>query len=62
MSESTSLPASTIHRFLKWNKEADEFMVNEYNPDFSKFIIVDEVSMIDNRLMNSLLRGLTNNI
>ncbi|MBR6690803.1 MAG: ATP-dependent RecD-like DNA helicase [Bacilli bacterium] len=62
MSESTSLPASTIHRFLKWNKELDEFMVNEYNPDFSNLIIVDEVSMIDNRLMNSLLRGLTNNI
>ena len=62
MSESTGLPASTIHRFLKWNKEADEFMVNEYNPDFSNLIIVDEVSMIDNRLMNSLLRGLTNNI
>lgn len=62
MSESTNLPASTIHRFLKWNKESDEFMVNEYNPDFSNLIIVDEVSMIDNRLMNSLLRGLTNNI
>ena len=62
MSESTGLPASTIHRFLKWNKEADEFMINEYNPDFSNLIIVDEVSMIDNRLMNSLLRGLTSNI
>ncbi len=62
MSESTGLPASTIHRFLKWNKDADEFMVNEYNPDFSNLIIVDEVSMIDNRLMNNLLRGLTNNI
>ena len=62
MSEATNLPASTIHRFLKWNKEADEFMVNEYNPDFSNLIIVDEVSMIDNHLMNSLLRGLTNNI
>ena len=62
MSESTSLPASTIHRFLKWNKEADEFMINEYNPDNSNLVIVDEVSMIDNRLMNSLLRGLTNNI
>jgi len=62
MSESTGLPATTIHRFLKWNKEADEFMVNEYNPDFSNLIIVDEVSMIDNHLMNSLLRGLTNNI
>lgn len=62
MSESTLLPASTIHRFLKWNKELDEFIVNEYNPDFSNLIIVDEVSMIDNRLMNNLLRGLTNNI
>ena len=62
MSESTGLPASTIHRFLKWNKEADEFMINEYNPDYSNLIIVDEVSMIDNKLMNSLLRGLTNNI
>jgi len=37
-------------------------MINEYNPDFSNLIIVDEVSMIDNRLMNSLLRGLTNNM
>lgn len=62
MSESTLLPASTIHRFLKWNKELDEFIVNEYNPDFSNLIIVDEVSMIDNRLMSNLLKGLTNNI
>ena len=62
MSESTNLPATTIHRFLKWNKETDEFMINEYNLDFSNLIIVDEVSMIDNKLMNSLLRGLTNNI
>ena len=62
MSESTNLPATTIHRFLKWNKELDEFMVNEYDPDPSNLIIVDEVSMIDNKLMASLLRGLTNNI
>ena len=62
MSESTNLPATTIHRFLKWNKELDEFMVNEYDPDYSNLIIVDEVSMIDNKLMASLLRGLTTNI
>ena len=62
MSESTLIPASTIHRFLKWNKETDEFLINEYNPDYSNLVIVDEVRMIDNRLMNSLLRGLTNNI
>ena len=51
MSESTGLPATTIHRFLKWNKETDEFMINEYNPDFSNLIIVDEVSMIDTILL-----------
>lgn len=62
MSESTTYPATTIHRFLKWNKESNEFGVNEFNPDFSNLIIVDEVSMIDNNLMDSLLRGLTKNI
>lgn len=62
MSESTSLPASTIHRFLKWNKETNKFMVDEYNPDYSKLIIVDEVSMIDINLLSSMLNGLTNNI
>ena len=62
MSESTLMPASTIHRFLKWNKDTNTFMVDEYNPDFSRLIIVDEVSMIDNILMSSLLRGLTSDI
>lgn len=62
MSESTSLPASTIHRFLKWNKDNNKFAVNEYNPDYSKMIIVDEVSMIDISLFDSLLKGLTNDI
>jgi len=46
MSESTDFPASTIHRFLKWNRENNRFAINEYNPDFSKLIIIDEVSMI----------------
>lgn len=62
MSESTGYPATTIHRFLKWNKESNEFGINEFNPDFSHLIIVDEVSMIDNYLMDSLLRGLTKKI
>lgn len=62
MSEATNYPATTIHRFLRWNKESDEFMVNEYDPDFSHLIIVDEVSMIDNNLMGNLLKGLTDNI
>ena len=62
LSESTGLPASTIHRFLKWNRDSNTFNVNEYNPDFSHLIIIDEVSMIDVSLFDSLLKGLTNNI
>ena len=62
MSESTFLPASTIHRFLKWNKETNEFMVNETNKADNTLIIVDEVSMIDINLFDSLLKGLTSNI
>ncbi len=62
LSEATNFPASTIHRFLKWNKDNNTFAVNEYNPDFSHLIIVDEVSMIDVPLMDSLLKGLTDNI
>lgn len=62
MSESTEFPASTIHRFLKWNRENNRFAINEYNPDFSKLIIIDEVSMIDLPLMDSLLKGLTEDI
>lgn len=62
MSEATNMPASTIHRFLRWDKESNSFNINEYDKDYSKLIIVDEVSMIDLNLFASLLRGLTNDI
>ena len=62
LSESTLLPAMTIHRFLKWDKENDTFSVNEYMPSNCRYIIVDEVSMIDNTLMASLLRGLKDDV
>ena len=62
MCEKTNLPATTIHRFLKWNKDNNEFQINEYNKNYHKLIIVDEMSMIDNFLFASLLRGLTANI
>ncbi len=62
MSESTLLPASTIHRFLKWNKDTNEFMVNETNKVKCKLVIIDEVSMIDISLFDSLFKGLTSNI
>ena len=62
LAESTLLKSSTIHRFLKWDKDNNNFGVNEYNKDFSKLIIVDEVSMVDTLLLDSLFKGLTNNI
>ena len=61
MSEATLLPASTIHRFLRWNKESNKFQVNEYNKSNAEFVIIDESSMIDTYLMDSLLRGLNAN-
>ena len=62
MSESTLMPAFTIHKFLKWNKETNEFSVNEFNKDTHHLIIVDEFSMVDLLLFDNLLKGLTRNI
>ena len=56
--EATNYPASTIHRFLKWNKDTNRFQVNEYNKSDCKIVIVDEVSMLDTILFSSLLKGL----
>lgn len=58
ISESTNLPAMTIHRFLKWNKETDKFAINEYNKSEVELVIVDEASMIDISLFNHLLNGI----
>lgn len=61
MSEATNLRASTIHRFLKWQKETNKFQVNEYNKSDVEFVIIDEASMIDTYLMASLLKGISVN-
>ena len=61
MSETTLLRASTIHRFLKWQKETNKFQVNEYNKSKVEMVIIDEASMIDTYLMASLLKGLSAN-
>ena len=62
MSLSTSLPAMTIHRYLKWNKDTNSFGVNEYNKNYHRLVIVDEVSMIDVMLFDALLKGISSNI
>lgn len=59
MSEATNLPASTIHRFLKWNKDTNKFQINEYNRSKVEFVLIDEASMIDTYLFSNLLKGLS---
>ena len=58
MMETTGLSASTIHKYLGWDKDSNSFNVNEYSPRGEKYIIVDEVSMIDTLLMEALLKGI----
>lgn len=62
MSDSCLYPASTIHRYLKWNKETEEFLVNEKNKSNAEFVIVDESSMIDVSLMANLFKALKSNV
>ena len=62
MSEACLYPASTIHRYLKWNKETGEFQYNEHNKVHAEFIIVDETSMIDIDLMANFFKAMPRNI
>lgn len=62
MSEACLYPASTIHRYLKWNKETLEFGYNERNKAKAEFVIIDEVSMIDTELLASFFKAMPSNI
>ena len=61
ISEATLFNASTIHRFLKWNKDTNKFQINEYNKSKVEFVIIDESSMIDTLLLDALIKGLSSN-
>ena len=56
MSEATGKEAKTIHRLLEYNP-AEGYGRNEDNPLEGGVLIVDESSMIDVILMNSLLKA-----
>jgi exodeoxyribonuclease V alpha subunit len=60
LSESTQQEAKTIHRLLELNFNNSEryFAFDENNPLDADTVIVDEVSMVDEFLFNSLLRAL----
>ncbi len=62
MSDLTNFPASTIHRYLKWDKNTGKFEYNEYNKHTEKLIIIDETSMIDTELFSALLDGIRDDV
>ncbi|EIJ78984.1 helicase, RecD/TraA family protein [Bacillus methanolicus PB1] len=61
MSESTGLPALTVHRLLGWNG-TEGFDRNEDYPLEGKLLIVDETSMVDVWLANQLFKALPEQI
>lgn len=61
MTESTGLPAVTIHRLLRWNG-AEGFEHNEDQPLEGKILIIDETSMVDIWLAHQLFKSLPDNI
>ena len=61
MSEVTHMEAKTIHRLLEM-KPPQGFQRNENNPLEGDVLIVDECSMIDIILMNSLLKAMPDNM
>ena len=60
--EATNFSAFTIHKFLKWDKETDTFQINKFNKSDAKIVIIDESSMVDIFLFNSLLEGLNDDV
>ncbi|HEY6228379.1 MAG TPA: ATP-dependent RecD-like DNA helicase [Verrucomicrobiae bacterium] len=56
LSESTGLPAQTIHRLLE--VQSGGFNRNQGNPLDGDLLVVDETSMIDVPLMSSLMKAL----
>lgn len=61
LSEATHRFAKTIHRLLAYNPREKGFTKNEQNPIRTDVLILDEVSMIDVLLMQSLLKAISKN-
>ncbi len=57
LSETARRPASTIHRLLAFSPQNGSFQRNEENPLPLEMLVVDEASMLDLLLTNSLLKA-----
>jgi exodeoxyribonuclease V alpha subunit len=60
MSEITHKKAFTIHSILEMDFTSNQFKRNERNPLSCDLLIIDEASMIDTKLMYSLLKAVPN--
>jgi exodeoxyribonuclease V alpha subunit len=60
MSEATGMEARTIHRLLEVDPKTGGFRRCEDNPLPCDLLVVDETSMVDVLLMNSLLKAVPN--
>ncbi len=58
MSEATGEEAKTIHRLLEYGGDEDTFARSEEYPLEADCVIVDEMSMVDVKLMRGLLRAI----
>ncbi|MBK1734591.1 ATP-dependent RecD-like DNA helicase [Halorhodospira abdelmalekii] len=58
MSETTGLPAQTIHRLLETDSQSGGFKRNADHPIEADLVVVDETSMVDVRLMYALVKAL----
>ena len=57
MSEATGMEAKTIHRLLEFDPKAFGFKRNDENPLDCDMLVIDETSMVDVLLMQSLIKA-----
>ncbi|MEM9190073.1 MAG: ATP-dependent RecD-like DNA helicase [Myxococcota bacterium] len=55
--EATGTEARTVHRLLEWNPALGRFTRGSSNPLDADLVLIDEASMLDLRLADSLLRA-----
>jgi len=58
LEEATGRKAATIHRLLEWSPQNGGFSRDEDNPLEGNAIIVDETSMVDGPLLDSLMNAI----
>jgi len=58
LSEATGLEAKTLHRLLQLKPGGKSYYDAKDNPIPADIVIIDETSMLDTLLMNSLLKGI----